>query len=69
VYFEPYTSTVLVPFTQGDNHELQAFALTMTGNAPKLTARTTGWTPPTDVRPEVLAVREPVPLRCGDAGP
>jgi hypothetical protein len=69
VYFEPYTSTVLVPFTQGDNHELQGFTLSMMGTSPKLTQRMTGWTPPADVRPEVLAVREPLPLRCGDAGP
>jgi hypothetical protein len=64
VYFEPYTSTVLAPFTQGDGFVLTAFTLGGTQSNPTLTPRQTGWTPPPDVRPEVLAVRAPVPPRC-----
>jgi hypothetical protein len=64
VYFEPYTSTVLAPFTQGDGFELTAFTLGGTAAAPTLTPRQTGWSPPADVRPEVIAVRQPLPLKC-----
>jgi hypothetical protein len=64
VYFEPYTSTVLAPFTQGDGFVLTAFTLGGTQSNPTLTPRQAGWTPPADVRPEVLAVRRPVPVRC-----
>jgi hypothetical protein len=64
VYFEPYTSTVLAPFTQGDGFVLTAFTLGGTMSNPTLKPRQTGWTPPDDVRPEVVAVRAPVPVRC-----
>lgn len=65
VYFEPYTSTVLSPFTQGDGYVLDAFYLAGTSSAPTLTQRTTSdWNPPADVRPEVLAIRKPLPLMC-----
>jgi hypothetical protein len=64
VYFEPYTSTVLSPFTQGDGFVLNAFTLGGTPSNPTLTQRQTGWTPPADVRPEVLAIRAPVPVKC-----
>jgi hypothetical protein len=64
VYFEPYTGTVLSPFTQGDGYVLTAFALTGTSSSPVLTQRQTGWTPPADVRPEVIAVRNPLPVKC-----
>jgi hypothetical protein len=64
VYFEPYTSTVLAPFTQGDGFELTAFTLGGTEANPTLTPRQSGWTPPADVRPEVIAVRAPLPLNC-----
>jgi hypothetical protein len=64
VYFEPYTSTVLAPFTQGDGYVLTAFTLGGTPSNPTLSPRNTGWTPPADVRPEVIAVRAPVPVKC-----
>lgn len=64
VYFEPYTSTVLSPFTQGDGYVLDAFTLGGTAANPTLTQRQTGWNPPADVRPEVLAIRKPLPLKC-----
>ncbi len=64
VYFEPYTSTVLSPFTQGDGYVLTAFTLGGTMANPTLTPRQAGWTPPADVRPEVIAVRAPIPVKC-----
>jgi hypothetical protein len=64
VYFEPYTSTVLAPFTQGDGYVLTAFTLGGTTAQPKLTQRASNWTPPADVRAEVVAVRAPVPAQC-----
>lgn len=64
VYFEPYTSTVLSPFTQGDGYVLTAFTLGGSMSSPTLTPRQSGWTPPADVRPEVLAVRAPIPVKC-----
>jgi hypothetical protein len=64
VYFEPYTSTVLAPFTQGDGFDLTAFTLGGTKANPTLTPRQTGWAPPPDVRPEVIAVRSLVSETC-----
>ncbi|HTQ41946.1 MAG TPA: hypothetical protein VMI75_04245 [Polyangiaceae bacterium] len=69
VYFEPYTNTVLSPFTQGENYVLDAFTLGGTSDKPTLLQRSTGWNPPADVRPEVLGIRRPLPLKClTDAG-
>ena len=62
VYFEPYTSTVLAPFSQGDGYVLTAFTLAGTMSNPTLTPRQSGWTPPADLRPEMIAVRQPLPL-------
>lgn len=65
LYFEPYTSTVLSPFTQGDGFVLDAFTLAGTPSNPTLTQRVApDWNPPADVRPEVLAIRKPLPLNC-----
>jgi hypothetical protein len=64
VAFEPYTNTVLSPFTQGDGYVLDAFTLGGTVAKPTLTQRSMGWNPPADVRPEVLAIRKPLPLTC-----
>jgi hypothetical protein len=64
VYFEPYTNTVLAPFTQGDGYVLSAFTLGGTPANPSLTPRVSGWTPPADLRPEVIAVRAPLPVVC-----
>jgi hypothetical protein len=64
IYFEPYTSTVLAPFTQGDGYVLSAFTLGGTPANPTLTPRQSGWAPPADVRPEVIAVRAPLPVVC-----
>ena len=64
VYFEPYTSSVLAPFTQGDGFELTAFTLGGTAATPTLLPRQSDWSPPPDVRPEVIAVRQPLPIKC-----
>jgi hypothetical protein len=65
VYFEPYTATVLTPFSQGSNYELTAFTLTGTEPAPVLTRRAApSWTPPDDLRPDIVATRTPIPFTC-----
>jgi hypothetical protein len=63
--FEPYTNTVLSPFTQGDGFVLDAFTLGGTASNPTLSQRTApGWSPPADVRPEVIGIRKPLPIKC-----
>lgn len=67
--YEPYTNTVLSPFTQGEGYVLDAFYLTLnddSGASPQLTQRTgtSSWNPPADVRPELLAIRKPLPIKC-----
>jgi hypothetical protein len=61
VYFEPFTSTVLVPFSQGDNYALSAF----TFEGGQLTARQPPrWVPPPDLRPNFVATRTPSSFTC-----
>jgi hypothetical protein len=67
--YEPYTNTVLSPFTQGEGYVLDAFYLTLNNammSSPQLTLRTgtSSWNPPADVRPELLAIRKPLPIKC-----
>ena len=62
--FEPYTNTALIPFVTGGGHELTAFALTGTPSAPLLAKRTTGWTPPADLEPGFVEVKQPVSFVC-----
>jgi hypothetical protein len=65
VHFEPFTSTVLAPFTQGEGFELTAFKLGGAAGAPKLTLRQAPeWSPPAHLRPEIVATRIPVPFTC-----
>ncbi|HEX8795513.1 MAG TPA: hypothetical protein VF765_31400 [Polyangiaceae bacterium] len=65
LYYEPYTSTVLSPFTQGDGYVLDAYTLGGSASMPSLTHRTApDWNPPADVRPEVLGIRKPLPITC-----
>jgi hypothetical protein len=65
VYFEPFTSTALAPFSQGEGAELTAFRLTGTRAEPELVPRVApDWTPPAEVRPEILATRQPLPVVC-----
>jgi hypothetical protein len=68
VYFEPYTSTVLVPFSQGQNFTLTAFTLTGSAGAPALILREAPrWSPPPELRPAFVATRAPVPAFCAGA--
>jgi hypothetical protein len=64
VYFEPFTSTALAPFSQGDGFVLTAMKLTGTKDAPKLALRQADWSPPADLRPEIVAIRQPLPIVC-----
>lgn len=64
VYFEPSTKTVLAPFAQGSGFDFSAFKLGGTETAPTLSQRSTDWTPPSDLRPILLGIREPLPITC-----
>lgn len=64
VYFEPSTKTVLAPFAQGAGFDFSAFKLGGTETAPTLSQRTSDWTPPSDLRPILLGIREPLPISC-----
>ncbi len=45
--------------------QITAVTVTSTGGATlKLVPRVDGWTPPTDVRSNVLVTRFPVPFKC-----
>jgi hypothetical protein len=69
VYFEPYTNTVLTPFSQGDDFALTAFTLGGTPDAPQLVQRLPPrWVPPPDLRPNFVATKSPVPDVCPSAG-
>jgi hypothetical protein len=58
VYFEPFTNTVLAPFSQGDNFALTAFTLAGSPDAPKLIQRLPPrWVPPPDLRPNFVATK------------
>jgi hypothetical protein len=62
LYFEPYTKTVLAPFSQGTSFTLTAFAVGRTGDGqPQLTQRSS-WQPPADLRPNFVATKTPVPF-------
>jgi hypothetical protein len=65
VYFEPSSNTVLAPFNQGTGFDFSAFRLGGTAEAPTLMLRTAAdWTPPADLRPVLLGIREPAPIVC-----
>jgi hypothetical protein len=69
VYFEPYTKTVLTPFSQGDNFALTAFTLAGTSQAPVLMQRQAPrWVPPPDLRPNFVATKVPYPDGCLTTG-
>jgi hypothetical protein len=63
VYFEPTTSSVLTPFSQGENFELNAFALGGDQDKPTLLKRN-DWAPPSNLRPQIIATRVPLPIVC-----
>lgn len=64
VYFEPSSKTVLAPFAQGAGFDFSAFKLEGTETAPVLTKRTVDFNPPSDLRPILLGIREPLPVVC-----
>jgi hypothetical protein len=69
VYFEPFTSTVLAPFSQGDNFVLSAFTFDGTPTAPHLSARMAPlWLPPPTLRPNFIATRTPSSFTCPVGG-
>jgi hypothetical protein len=60
LYFEPYTKTVLAPFSQGASFTLTAFSVSTADGVPHLTQRSSpGWTPPGDLRPNFVATKSP----------
>jgi hypothetical protein len=61
--FEPYTKTVLAPYTDSRTSELSAFRLGGTTQFPSLKRRD-DWAPPPDLRPLVVATREPAGMVC-----
>ncbi len=65
VYFEPFTNTVLAPFSQGDNFVLSAFTFDGTSSAPHLSVRQGSvWQPPASLRPNFVATRVPPLFTC-----
>jgi hypothetical protein len=65
VYFEPYTSTILAPFSQGSGFQLTAITVSGTPTAPILTKRKApGWVPPADIAPEIVATKTPLDFDC-----
>ncbi len=69
VYFEPYTKTVITPFSQGMNFALTAFKLGGTPTSPTLVQRVAPeWVPPADVRPNFIGTAIPYPPVCSVGG-
>ncbi|MGO8997298.1 MAG: hypothetical protein ACLQVI_28620 [Polyangiaceae bacterium] len=64
VEFEPYTGSVITPFKANGSFALNAFALTGSASAPVLTNRANlgNWSPPADLEPNFVGVREPIPF-------
>lgn len=65
VYYEPTTRTVIAPFNQGAGFAFTAYKLGGTPIAPTLTLREPpDWTPPDDLRPNLLGIKLPLPIVC-----
>jgi hypothetical protein len=69
VRFEPYTNSAIVAFNGGAGYELTALTLGGADLAPALSLRTSAtnkvpWAPPSDLRPTLLEVRQPVLFTC-----
>ena len=67
LYFEPYTNTVLAPFSQGDKFKLWAFAVQRAPDgAPQLVERQ-GWSAG-NLRPNFIATKIPSPFPTSICG-
>jgi hypothetical protein len=65
VYYEPFTKTVLTPFSQSSNFVLTAFTLGGTPTSPTLVERQSPrWVPPADIRPNFVGTAIPYPPNC-----
>ncbi len=66
VAYEPYTNTVIAPFKANGSFAISAFSVTGPVGTPVLTNRTNSgtWNPPSDLEPNFVGVREPVPYVC-----
>jgi hypothetical protein len=69
VYYEPYTKTVITPFSQSTNFALTAFSLGGSPTSPTLVQRQAPrWVPPPDVRPNFVGTAIPYPPNCAVFG-
>ncbi|MBV9950259.1 MAG: hypothetical protein JOZ69_25695 [Myxococcales bacterium] len=62
LYFEPYTRTVLAPFSQGASFTLTAFGVERTADGKPQLKQRGSWQPPSDLRPSFVATKTPVPF-------
>jgi hypothetical protein len=64
VEFEPYTNTVIAPFKASGSYQINAYRLTGTPSALSLSNRTSNgtWSPPSDLEPNFVGVRQPIPF-------
>ncbi len=62
LYFEPYTSTVLAPFSQGTSFTLAAFSVDHSSPTGLSQRKPPLWQPPGDLRPNFIATKAPVPF-------
>jgi hypothetical protein len=64
VYFEPVTSTVVMPFQPANaDYHLDAWDLGGTEASPQLSTKAT-WTPPGDIAVDAVAIRQPKTFTC-----
>ncbi len=66
VVYEPFTDSVLAPFKASGSFSLDAYLLGGTASSPTLTSRVSAgtWSPPADLEPNFVAVRQPIPITC-----
>ena len=66
VVYEPFTDTVLTPFKASGSFSLDAYVLGGTASSPTLTSRVSAgtWSPPADLEPNFVGVRQPIPITC-----
>lgn len=65
VYYEPYTGTVLAPFSQGEGYSLNAYVVNSSGSTVTLVPHDdTNWAVPKDLRPLIVTTRDPAVSPC-----